>query len=126
MADFRDKALDYSIDIVQAIGDDWRADQLSDRVALKAKKVQLAVSDLHKKIKTEKKRILTKMISGYGGFISLSSLIASFVTSNWWLTVLGFAAQTLLTIHDQQKLIEKMRRESGLAYLLELEKYKDS
>lgn len=126
LIEFRDKMRSFSIDIVGAIGDNIHQKGLLEHVELNVKKVELSLKNVQNKVKSEKKKLMSKMISGYGGFIGLSSLMASFVTNNWWLTVLGIGAQSFLTLRQQKELIESMKRESGLAYLVELDKVQNN
>ena len=122
--EFRNKMIDLSLEIAESIEKNPDTEDIKHRLDLKTKKIELLTKNLKSKIKAEKGQLYSKMIAGYGGFISLSSLIASFVTNNWLLSVLGIGAQTYLTIHQENKLIKEIQRESGLAYLIELPKYK--
>ncbi len=81
-----------------------------------------SVTELRKKSEAEKHKTIRKLISGVGGFIGMTSAIASLATKEWWFSVLVMLAQTTFSYVDQRKAVENMKRENGLTYLFELDK----
>lgn len=121
---FRGAMVELALDMSGCIMEDGKVEQRQLELLTDAHstRVDLTLADLRSRIAKENKRLFKKMIEGAGGPLGLSSLAVSFLTSQWWVPAVGFALQSGWVYRDHKRLIAEMKRDTGLSFLLAVEK----
>jgi hypothetical protein len=123
LGEFRSAMTQMALDMVACIDEDGTVGQrrLGLLIEAQATKVDLALDELKNRIRKEDSRLTRKMMDGAGGPLGLSSLLVSFLTSQWWVSAVGMAVQSGWVYRDHKRLINEMKRETGCSFLLRVE-----
>jgi len=117
---FREAALGEASQLAKLLVTQGQASEKAVQSLLEVTSVEIRakLADLEARIRTARKGVLRKLVAGAGGPIGLSSVVASLLTSQWWLAAGGLAIQAGMTLAKNRETVKETRRESGLSFLL--------